>query len=188
MRKIISSQHVSLDGFVAGPEGEMDWIKLDNELFDLVGGFTSQADTALYGRVTWEMMESYWPTAADQPGASKHDKEHSHWYNKVDKLVLSRSLKGKKADKTKFISDNVFSEINSFKQAPGKNVMIFGSPRVCHALMEYNLIDEYWLFINPVLLGQGIPLFANVKTRVNLKPLETKVFSCGVTALHYSTE
>jgi dihydrofolate reductase len=97
-------------------------------------------------------------------------------------------MRGKKADKIKFISDNVFSEINSFKQAPGKNVMIFGSPTAAHSLMEYNLIDEYWLFVNPILLGQGIPLFANIKTRINLKPLEPKVFPCGVTALHYSIE
>jgi len=188
MRKIILSVHVSLDGFVAGPGGEMDWIKLDDEMFDLVGGFTNDADTALYGRVTWEMMDNYWPTAADQPNATKHDIEHSQWYNTVDKLVLSKTMRGKKADKIKFISDNVFSEINSFKQAPGKNVMIFGSPTAAHSLMEYNLIDEYWLFVNPILLGQGIPLFANIKTRINLKPLETKVFSCGVTALHYLIE
>jgi len=97
-------------------------------------------------------------------------------------------MRGKKADKIKFISDNVFSEINSFKQAPGKNVMIFGSPTAAHSLMEYNLIDEYWLFVNPILLGQGIPLFANIKTRINLKPLGTKVFPCGVTALHYLIE
>jgi dihydrofolate reductase len=188
MRKIILSMHVSLDGFVAGPKGEMDWIKLDEELFELVGAFTSEADTALYGRVTWQMMDSYWPTAGDSPNASKHDVEHSQWYNKVDKLVLSKTMKGKKADKTKFISDNVFSEINSFKQASGKNVMIFGSATAVHSLMEYNLIDEYWLFVNPVLLGQGIPLFANIKTRIDLKPLETKVFPCGVTALHYLIE
>ena len=188
MRKIVLSMHVSLDGFVAGLKGEMDWIKLDDEVFDLVGGFTKEADTALYGRVTWEMMDDYWPTAADKPNASKHDIEHSQWYNKVDKLVLTKTMRGKKADKVKFISDNIFSEINSFKQAPGKNVMIFGSPTAAHSLMEYSLIDEYWLFVNPILLGQGIPLFANIKNRIDLKPLETKVFHCGVTALHYAVE
>jgi dihydrofolate reductase len=66
--------------------------------------------------------------------------------------------------------------------------MIFGSPTAAHSLMEYNLIDEYWLFVNPILLGQGIPLFANIKNKINLKPLETKLFPCGVTALHYSIE
>lgn len=188
MRKIILSEHVTLDGFVAGVNGEMDWIKLDEEMFDLVGGFTSQADTALYGRVTWEMMDAYWPTAGDSSTASKHDIEHSRWYNNALKLVLSKTMRDKRSDKTKFISDNIFSEINSFKQATGKNIMIFGSPRAAHSLMEYNLIDEYWLFVNPVLLGQGIPLFANIKARVGLKLLETKVFSYGVAALHYSTE
>ena len=187
MRRIVLSMHVSLDGFVAGAKGEMDWIKLDDEIFDLVGRFTNEADTALYGRVTWEMMDSYWPNAGDTPNASKHDVEHSQWYNKVDKLVLTKTLRGRKADKTKFISDNVFSEINSFKQAPGKNVMIFGSPTAAHSLMEYNLIDEYWLFVNPVLLGQGIPLFGIIKSRINLTSLETIFFRCGVTALHYST-
>ena len=93
--------HVSLDGFVAGPKGEMDWIKLDDEMFDLVGGFTNEADTALYGRVTWEMMDNYWPTAANKPNATKHDIEHSQWYNKVDKLVLSKTMRGKKTDKSK---------------------------------------------------------------------------------------
>lgn len=180
--------HVSLDGFVAGLNGEMDWIKVDDELFDLVGEFTNEADTALYGRVTWQMMDNYWPTAADQPNASKHDIEHSQWYNRVNKLVLSKTMRGENVDKTKFISDDILSEINSFKETPGKNVMIFGSPRAAHSLMEYTLIDEYWLFFNPILLGQGIPLFANIKTRVNLKPLETRVFSCGVTALHFSKE
>jgi len=188
MRRIILSMHVSLDGFVAGPNGEMEWIKLDDEMFELVGGFTNEADTALYGRVTWEMMDGYWPTAADKPNASKHDIEHSQWYNSVDKLVLSKTMRGKKVDKVKFISDNVFSEINSFKQAPGKNVMIFGSPTAAHSLMEYNLIDEYWLFVNPILLGQGIPLFSNIKSIVKLKSLETKIFPCAVTALHYSVE
>src|SRR6476646_10483232 len=160
MRKIVSFMHTSVDGFVAGPAGEMDWIHVDDDLFEYAGKQTDRSDTALYGRVTWEMMDSYWPTAADKPNASKHDIEHSHWYNKVDKLVLTKTMRGKKADKVKFISDNIFSEINSFKQAPGKNVMIFGSPTAAHSLMEYNLIDEYWLFVNPILLGQGIRLFA----------------------------
>ena len=177
--------HVSLDGFVAGQKGEMDWIKLDDEMFDLVGGFTNEADTALYGRVTWEMMDNYWPTAASKPNATKHDIDHSQWYNKVDKLVLSKTMRGKKADKVKFISDNVFSEINSFKQAPGKNVMIFGSPTASHSLMEYNLIDEYWLFVNPVILGEGIPLFTRLSKRSSLTLVTSKAFAYGVVALHY---
>lgn len=93
MRKIISFMHVSLDGFVAGPNGELNWIKRDEELFDYVGKRIQETNTALYGRVTYEMMEAYWPTAGDEPEASKHDIEHSKWYNNVHKLVLSKIMK-----------------------------------------------------------------------------------------------
>ena len=92
MRKIISFMHISLDGFVAGPNGEMDWIKVNEEIFDHVGKRISQGDTSLYGRVTYEMMENYWPTAADKPTASNHDIQHSKWYKKVHKVVLSKTM------------------------------------------------------------------------------------------------
>jgi len=82
MRTIISFMHISLDGFVAGPNGEMNWIKVDEEIFDHIGKRISESDTALYGRATYEMMENYWPAAGDEPGASKHDIEHSKWYKK----------------------------------------------------------------------------------------------------------
>ena len=98
MRKIISFMHISLDGFVAGPNGEMDWIKVDQEIFDYVGKRISEGDTALYGRVTYQMMESYWPTAGDKPTATKHDIEHSKWYKKVHKVVLSKTMKDSRFD------------------------------------------------------------------------------------------
>jgi dihydrofolate reductase len=186
MRKLILSLHTTLDGFVGGPNGEMDWIKLDAELFDLVGKFTNEADAALYGRVTYQMMESYWPTAADQPNASKHDIEHSTWYKKVEKVVLSRTMKEGEANKTTVIHDNVAAEVQKLKNQPGKNILIFGSPSAAHALMAHNLIDEYWLFVNPILLGQGIPVFADITNRIDLKLDTTKTFACGVVALHYT--
>src|SRR5438093_8619734 len=94
VRKVVLFMHMSLDGFVAGPNGEMDWIIVNDEMFEYAGQRTREADTALYGRVTYEMMEGYWPTAADQPGATKHDIEHSRWYNQVLKVVVSRTMKG----------------------------------------------------------------------------------------------
>src|SRR6476661_7137311 len=106
MRKIISFMHISLDGFVAGPNGEMNWIKVDEELFDHIGNRISQTDAALYGRKTYDMMEGYWPTAADKPGASKHDIEHSAWYKNAHKIVLSRTLKEDDLVNTTIISDN----------------------------------------------------------------------------------
>jgi Dihydrofolate reductase len=186
-RKIILCMHTSLDGFVAGPNGEMDWIIVDDELFDYVGQLTDQADTALYGRVTYQMMDGYWPNAADQPNASKHDIEHSRWYNEVDKIVLSRTLQ-KQADKLMLISDDIAGKINSIKRRSGKNILIFGSPTAVRALIKENLIDDYLLFVNPVILGGGIPLFADLEQKIKLKRLSTKELSSGVTAMSYTVD
>lgn len=180
--------HTSLDGFVAGLKGEMDWISIDDEMFDFVATMTDKADTALYGRVTYEMMQNYWPNAGKQPNASKHDKEHSAWYNKVSKVVLSRTMSENGLVNTKVIADDLAHNINKIKNQDGKNILIFGSPTASHSLLSEGLIDEFWLFVNPVLLGQGIPLFKDVTQMTKLKLLETKIFSCGVIALHYQTK
>ena len=116
MRKIISFMHISLDGFVAGLNGEMDWIKVDEEIFDYVEKQISEGDTALYGRITYQMMENYWPTAGDKPTATRHDIEHSKWYSKVHKVVLSKTMKGPGLTNAKIISDNLSNEINEIKQ------------------------------------------------------------------------
>jgi dihydrofolate reductase len=185
MRKLVLFMHTSLDGFVAGPNGEMDWIHVDEEIFDYAGERTNQSDTALYGRVTYQMMEAYWPTAADQPEATRHDIEHSKWYKSVPKVVLSKTMQGSTAPNTKIIVGNLRAEINALKQAPGKEIVIFGSPGAAHSLMAENLIDDYWLFVNPILLGQGIPVFKNIQQITALKLVASHVFPSGVICLHY---
>ena len=180
--------HISLDGFVAGPNGEMNWIKVDEEIFDYVGERISATDTALYGRVTYEMMQNYWPTAGDEPGASKHDIEHSKWYNKAHKVVLSKTMKDADLKNTTIISDNLSDRTNEIKQQPGKDILLFGSPTATHSLIQLNLIDGYWLFVNPIILGQGIPLFADIKDKVKLKLLTTRQFTSGVTELNYTVD
>ncbi len=185
MRKIISFMHISLDGFVAGPNGEMDWIKVNEEIFDHVGKRISQGDTSLYGRVTYEMMENYWPTAADKPTASNHDIQHSKWYKKVHKVVLSKTMNDEGLNNTKIISDNLTERINEIKQQTGEDILLFGSPTATHSLMQLNLIDGYWLFVNPVILGRGIPLFIDIKEKIKLNLLTTRQFNCGVTELNY---
>ncbi|WP_316811046.1 dihydrofolate reductase family protein [Pedobacter heparinus] len=185
MRKIISFMHLSLDGFVAGPNGEMDWISVDEEIFDHVGKRISEGDTALYGRVTYQMMESYWPTAADKPTASRHDIEHSKWYKNVHKVVLSTTMKDAGLTNTEIITGSITDKINEIKQQDGEDILLFGSPRATHSLIRLNLIDGYWLFVNPVILGQGIPLFAEIKDKIKLKLLTTTQFTCGVTELSY---
>ena len=194
MRKIISFMHISLDGFVAGPNGEMNWIKVDQEIFDFVGKRISEGDTALYGRVTYQMMENYWPTAADKPTATKHDIEHSKWYSKVHKVVLSKTMnpdshEAKGLTNTTIISNKLSDRINEIKQQAGNDILLFGSPTATHSLIQLNLIDGFWLFVNPVILGRGIPLFADIKDKIKLKLLPTtRQFTCGVTELNYTVD
>src|SRR3954454_21903438 len=116
MRRLVLFMHTSLNGFVAGPNGEMDWIKVDDQMFEYAGKQTQSADAALYGRVTYQMMESYWPTAADQPNATKHDIQHSRWYNSVTKIVVSKTLQQDNLVRTKIMSDNIAEEIKRTKQ------------------------------------------------------------------------
>ena len=191
MRKIISFMHISLDGFVAGLNGEMDWIKVDEEIFDYVGNRISDGDTALYGRVTFQMMENYWPTAGDKPTATRHDIEHSMWYSKVHKVVLSKTMGKTGLTNTTIISDNLSERINEIKQSRGlgsKEILLFGSPTATHSLIQLNLIDGYWLFVNPIILGRGIPLFVDIKDKIKLNLLTTQQFTCGVTELNYTVD
>ncbi|MES2679426.1 MAG: dihydrofolate reductase family protein [Bacteroidota bacterium] len=186
MRKIISFMHVSLDGFVAGPNGEMDWIKVDDDIFNYVEKRISDGDTALYGRVTYEMMQNYWPTAGDKPNASRHDIEHSKWYKKIKKIVLSKTMKDAGLSNTQIINENLADSINKIKQSGGnREILLFGSPTATHALMQLDLIDGYWLFVNPIILGKGIPLFANIKGQTKLKLITSRQFTGGVTELSY---
>jgi dihydrofolate reductase len=189
MRKVISFMHLSLDGFVAGLNGEMGWIKADKEIFDYVGKRISEGDTALYGRVTYQMMENYWPTAGDKPTATKHDIEHSKWYKKVHKVVLSKSMKDSVLDNTTILSDNLSDRIKEIKQQNGKDILLFGSPTATHSLIQQDLIDGFWLFVNPIVLGQGIPLFKDIKETIKLKLMPTtRQFNFGVTELNYEVD
>ena len=185
MRHLIFFMHTSLDGFVAGLNGEMDWIKVDEAMFDFVATMTDQADTTLYGRVTYDMMQAYWPTAGEKPNATRHDKEHSSWYNSVSKVVLSKTMPEAGLINTRIIGDKLSENITELKQQGGKNILIFGSPGASRALLNQGLIDEFWLFVNPIILGKGMPLFIDLTGTTILTLVESKPFPCGVIALHY---
>jgi dihydrofolate reductase len=185
MRKVVQFMHVSLDGYVAGPNGEMDWIIVDENLFDYVNERTDQSDAALYGRNTYTMMEGYWPTAGDSPNASRHDKQHSAWYKKADKYVLSRTLRSDPSKKLHVIGKDLVNEVNEIKRGPGKEILIFGSPSATHSLMQLGLIDEFWLFINPILIGKGTPMFSGLKDRTQLKLVKAHTFDNGVVCVNY---
>lgn len=178
--------HITLDGFVAVPNGELNWATVNAEIFDYVGQRISKGDTALYGRVTYQMMESYWPTAGDKPNATKHDIEHSKWYKNVHKVVLSRTLTNEGLTNTEIISDNLVDRIKELKRQEGLEILLFASPTATYSLLQQDLIDGFWLFVNPVILGQGISLYKGIKDKIKLKLVRpTKQFDCGVTELNY---
>ena len=185
MRKVILLMHVSLDGFVAGPNGEMDWIRLDDELFDDVAAVAQTADTALYGRVTYQMMEAYWPTAGDSPDASKHDIEHSRWANEALKLVFSRTLTTTTWQNTRIVHDHIAEEIGKLKAQPGKNLLMLGSASTAHTFMRLGLIDEFYINLNPVVLGGGLPLFADLQDKLEMELVSAKSYPSGMVGLHY---
>lgn len=188
MRKLVAFMHISLDGYAAGPNGEMDWIHVDEEMFESAGHRTDHADTALYGRVTYDMMEQYWPTAADQPNATKHDIEHGRWYNSVAKVVVSRTLKGTNPPGTTIVDRNAARAIAKLKKGVGRDIVMFGSPSIAHLLTAARLIDDYWLFVNPVLLGTGIPMFKRHRDRAALDLVAARSFQSGVVSLHYTLQ
>ena len=181
--------HISLDGYTTDSKGTMDWISVDEEMFDYSGERTNQSDTALYGHGTYKIMQSYWPTAADKPNATKHDIEHGAWYKQVNKIVVSGTLKEIDDPKTSIIRRDAVNEIRKLKSAPGKEIIMFGSPTLAQNLIQENLIDDYWLFVNPVLLGNGgTHLFNSLTKVIGLKLALCRTFASGVICLHYETK
>lgn len=185
MGKLTISMHMSLDGYVAGSNGEMDWIYVNDEIFDYVKQLTDNANVALYGRTTFQMMDSYWPTAGDAPNASRHAKDHSAWYNRVQKLVLSNTLTSRDKDKVTFLSSDMLDVVAETKQR--ENIAVFGSPGAIHTLFEKELVDEMYLFINPIVLGHGAPLFKGIHEKIKWKLVEVKTFEgCDVVGMRYA--
>ena len=186
MRNLVAFMHVSLDGFVANRRGEMDWISIDDEIFNDAITLADNADTALFGRVTYQMMESYWPTVLSNDSSTPLELQHAKWMENVAKIVVSTTMDKVEWNNTRLIKENITQEILKLKQQPGKDIMIFGSPRLTHSFMQWELVDEYRININPVILGGGMPMF-NIHNRINLKLIKTKTFRAGVVGLHYKT-
>jgi dihydrofolate reductase len=183
MRKLILVAHTSLDGFIAGEKGELSGFEPGQENLEFVCKLTEQADAALFGRISYQLLNEYWPSAKDRPNVTKGEIDYSNWYNRAEKIVVSRTLSSTNPDRTTIIRDNVLNEVKKIKSQPGKDIFIFGSASVTQLLIP--LIDEYWIFINPVIFGKGIPLFVNGKDKINLQLTESKQFSNGELALKY---
>ena len=188
MRNIISLAHISLDGFMAGPGGSMDFIVFNDELADHTYPLINNVDLAVYGRVTYDMMEGYWPTAGDAPDAGAHTKSHARWYNGVKKIVASRTLAAAQNPNLRLVGDDIVGAVRAEKQKAGGDIMIFGSPTLTRALAAADLVDEWRLTLQPVILGGGLPLFGTREKRTRLEVRSSKTFATGVIAVHYVTK
>lgn len=184
MRSVIQLAHVSLDGYLAGPNGEMDFITFDPELADHVYPLMRSVDTGVYGRKTYEMMEGYWPGVLHDANATAHEQGHARWYADVKKIVASRTLPARTGQVT-IAGDEFVSVIAAAKQQPGGDMMIFASPTLSHALAAAGLIDEWRLTWNPVVIGAGLPLFDGKQPRRKLELRSSKTFRSGVVATHH---
>jgi len=174
---------VSLDGFIEGPDRELDWHLVDDELH---GHFNEQLGAMgafLDGRVTYELMAGFWPTADTDPSSTRLMVEFARIWRDMPKIVFSRTLE--RADwNTTIVRDLVAEEILELKAQPGGD-MVLGGADLAAAFIRLDLIDEYRLYVHPVVIGQGKPLFQLSDAKINLRLAETRAFGNGVVLLRY---
>jgi dihydrofolate reductase len=179
MRKLIAAINMTLDGFC-----DHTAVIADDEIHQHYNELLSNADTLLYGRITYQLMESYWPTIVKNPTGNKPTDEFAVLIDNISKIVFSHTLKNVDWKNTKLKKDIIKEEVLKLKQQAGKNILV-GSPSLIVALAQLDLIDEFQLCVHPIILGKGLPLFKNVRDRINLKLLKTKIFGSGSITLYY---
>ncbi len=180
MRNVIMWNMVTLDGFFEGPDkGQIDWFLFDDELEQYIIDTQRSADTLLFGRVTYEGMAAYWPSAEGRI---------ADFMNSVPKVVFSRTLEKAAWNNTRLVKEHVPQEVAHLKQQPGGDIFVFGSANLAATLMEHGLVGEYRFGINPVVLGGGTPLFKGSPARLNLKLREARPLQSGLIILHYKPE
>ncbi len=183
MRKVTLFYNISLDGFISGLNDSLDWVIADKELHESAMYFLNTADVILYGRKTYQIMADFWPTIKDNPSTPSYMVAFANTLNPMKKIVFSKTLTNVGWN-TKIIKEFIPEEIRKMKEQAGKNIAV-GGANLAQQFMQYGLIDEFQLLIHPVVLGGGKPLFNNIKDRMNLKLIKTKIFDSGVVAIHY---
>jgi dihydrofolate reductase len=181
MKKIVVFNMVTVDGYLEGLHQEIDWHNVDEEFNEFATDQLNSADGLLFGRVTYEMMASYWPTAS----AIKNDPIVAGQMNLLPKIVFSKTLEKAEWKNTRLIKENIAEEVTNLKQQPGKDMLIFGSATLASSLTNLGLIDEYRIMVNPVVLGGGHPLFRGLNGRLHLKLSKIRTFDSGNVLLYY---
>jgi dihydrofolate reductase len=181
-RKLIYSMGVSLDGFIAGPGGEIDWSAPDEELHRFHNQQMRETGPNLYGRRLYEVM-TYWETADENPSISEYEREFARIWKDTPKIVFSKTLE-KVEGNARLVRDNVAEEVAKLKEQPGEDLAV-GGAGLASTFMKLGLIDEFRLFVSPVVLGGGTPYFPALDERVNLELVETRTFGSRVVYLRY---
>jgi len=181
MRSLIYSMSVSLDGFIAGPDGAIDWSVPDKELFRFHTQQVQETGVHLCGRQLYETM-AYWETAEESPLTPEYV-EFAQIWKALPKVVFSTTLESVMGN-TRLATDGVGKEVSRLKEQSGKDIAV-GGAGLARACMELELIDEWRLFVSPVLLGGGTPYFPTLDERINLELIETKTFGSRVVYLRY---
>jgi dihydrofolate reductase len=184
MRKVIFQMMVTLDGFFEGPNREIDWHIVDEEFNAYANDLLNSVDVLLFGRVTYELMASYWPTSS----ATTDDPIIADKMNNLPKIVFSKTLEKAEWKNTRLVKGNIAEEVSKLKHQPGNDLAIFGSSDLALSLIPMDLIDEYRIIVNPVVLGSGKPLFKGINKRLNLKLLKTRTLGSGNVILYYQPE
>lgn len=186
MRNVIMLIHMSLDGYVAPPDGSLEWITYNEEIAQYSYDMHAEADTAIFGRATYHGMQTYWPTVPDNPDSTPGELEHARWLEDSLKIVVSRTLDSADWGKSLLIKDDLAAQIHALKQQPGKDMLMLGSPGLAQSFMRLGLIDEYRVNINPVLLGGGFSLFGGLGGAApQLELVANRTLKGGVAALRY---
>ncbi len=172
---------VSVDGYFEGPNREIDWHNVDAEFNEYAIDLLHHVDALLFGRVTYQLMANFWPT----PEARRDDPIVAELMNSLPKIVFSRTLKTVEWQNSRLVKENIVEEIKNLKRQPGKDLAIFGSSNLALTLIPLDLIDDIRLFIAPIVLGSGNPIFKGLKERLPLKLVKTKTFRSGNVLLYY---
>ncbi|MFC4334938.1 dihydrofolate reductase family protein [Salininema proteolyticum] len=181
MRKLVSFIGISLDGYYKGPDGQFDFANVDQEFYDFSNRQDAHIDTLMFGRETYELMASHWPTAT----ATENDPEVIEFMNGVDKIAVSTTLEKVEWNNTTLVRGDIASKVAELKEQEGKEIAMFGSVQLTASLLERGLVDELRVMVFPVVLGEGVSLFATLEERLPLELLRTTTFRSGNVLLVY---